>query len=100
LLTEYLTRIPTGQMILVATFGDAWNDLTPEAMAELQNFGVNVTREEMQNHYLAAAGIQGAAAGSGTWTLHEAGAFLKISLERDRRSLAAAVDWVNVEDVR
>jgi hypothetical protein len=28
---------------------------------------------------------------------HESDAFLKISLERDRRSLAAAVDWVNIE---
>jgi hypothetical protein len=51
----------------------------------------------MQGNYLAAAGVQGAAPGSGHWTLHESEAFLGISLNRDRRSLAAAVDWVNVE---
>lgn len=100
LLTEYLNAIPAGQIILVATYGEAWNELTPEAMAALQKFGVNVTLEEMQGNYLAAAGVQGAAPASGAWALHESNAFLRISLERDQRSLSAAVDWVNVERVR
>jgi hypothetical protein len=44
--------------------------------------------------------VQGAAPGSGEWVLHESDAFLPISLNRDRRTLAAAVDWVNVERVQ
>jgi hypothetical protein len=97
LLTEYLAGLAAGQIILVATYGEAWNDLTQEAVAELQDFGINVTLEEMQGNYLAAAGVQGAAAGSGVWTVHETEAFVGISLNRDRRSLTAAVDWVTVE---
>jgi hypothetical protein len=96
-LADYLATIPAGQIILVATYGDAWSHLTAEAVAELQKFGLDVTLETIQGHYLAAAGVQGAAAGSGAWVLHESEAFLKISLERDRRALAAAVDWVEVE---
>ena len=99
LLTDYLAAIPAGQIILVVTYGEAWSNLTPEAMTQLQTFGVNVTSEEMQGNYLAAAGLQGAAPGSGAWVLHEADAFLPLTLNRDRRNLAAAVDWVNVERV-
>lgn len=100
LLTEYLAAIPAGQIALFVSYGDAWQDLTPDAVTALQGFGVNVTLDEMQGSYLAAAGVQGAAAGSGAWVLDGADAFLGISLNRDRRSLAAAVDWVNVERVR
>jgi hypothetical protein len=100
LLAGFLAGIAPGQIILVATYGEAWNDLTPEALAALQNFGINVSLDEMQGKYLAAAGVQGAAPGSGVWTLHETEAFVSISLNRDRRSLAAAVDWVSVEPVR
>jgi hypothetical protein len=60
---------------------------------------VNVSPEEMQGNYLAAAGVQGAAPGSGAWVLDGTNAFLRISLTRDRRTLAAAVDWVTVERV-
>jgi hypothetical protein len=97
LLTAYLAAIPTGQIVLVATYSEAWTHLTPEAMAALQQLGIAVTLDEMQDNYLAAAGVQGAAPGSAAWVRHESDAFLKISLERDRRSLAAAVDWVNIE---
>lgn len=100
LLADYLASIPTGQIILVASYGEAWNDLTPEAVAALQGFGIQVSLEEMQGRYLAAAGVQGAAPGSGAWELHENGAFLRISLQRDQRNLAAAVDWVSVERVQ
>ena len=100
LLTDYLAAIPAGQIILVVTYGDAWSNLTPAALAQLQTFGVNVSSEEMQGNYLAAAGLQGAAPESGAWVLHETDAFLPLTLNRDRRNLSAAVDWVNVERVR
>jgi hypothetical protein len=100
LLEQYLDAVAVGQIVLVVSYGDAWSDLTPEAMAALQRFGIQVTYEEMQGKYLAAAGVQGAADGSGVWSLHESEAFLAISLNRDRRALSAAVDWVNVEPLR
>ena len=100
LLTEYLAAIPAGQIALFASYGDAWQDLTPAALDALQGFGVNVSQEEMQGSYLAAVGVQGAGPGSGAWVIDANNAFLRISLNRDQRHLAAAVDWVNVEQVR
>jgi hypothetical protein len=95
-LAAYLNAIPSGQIILVATYGDAWNKLKPEATTALQTFGIEVRPELLQGKYLAAAGVQGAAPGSGAAVLDDASAFLQISLDRDRRNLAAAVDWVDV----
>lgn len=97
LLVEYLNAIPAGEIILVVTYGDAWKNLTPEAVTALQNFGVDVSLDELQGNYLAAAGVQGAAPASGEWMVGQPEAGLSISLNRDRRNLAAAVDWVSVE---
>ncbi|MCC6453692.1 MAG: hypothetical protein IT328_01990 [Caldilineaceae bacterium] len=99
-LANYLAALPAGQMILVASYGDAWSHLTAEAVTQLQGFGIEVTLEAMEGNYLAAVGVQGAAPGSGAWVLHESNAFLRISLVRDRRTLAAAVDWVKVEQAQ
>jgi hypothetical protein len=63
LLADYLAGIEAGQIILVASYGEAWNELTEEAVAALQGFGIEVTLEEMQDNYLAAAGVQGATPG-------------------------------------
>jgi hypothetical protein len=57
---------------------------------------LGVTLEEMQEQYLAGVGVRGAAPNSGVWTVHPDDAFVSISLNRDRRTLAAAVDWVEV----
>ena len=95
-LAEYLAELPAGQIALVVTYGEAWSHLTPEAIAALQNLGVGVTLEEMQGNYLAAVGVQGAAPGSATWTRQDESAFVRVSLNPDRRDLAAAVDWITV----
>jgi hypothetical protein len=99
-LAEYLAALPAGQIALIVTYGDAWTNLTEAAVTGLQNLGVSVTREEMQGSYLAAVGVQGAAPGSAAWWLDENNAFLRVSLNRDQRNLAAAVDWIQVERVR
>ena len=96
-LTEYLAAIPAGQIVLVVTYGEAWANLTEDAVAGLQNLGIGVTLEEMQGNYLAAVGVQGAASGSAAWTRHEERAFVRVSLNPDRRALAAAVDWISLE---
>lgn len=97
LLADYLNAIPNGQIILVASYGEAWHDLTDDAMVALQGLGIDVTLEEMQGNYLAAVGVQGAIPGSAAWVLHEADAYLGLTLNRDRRDLSAAVDWIRVE---
>jgi hypothetical protein len=95
-LAEYLATLPVGQIVLVVTYGEAWANLTDDAVAGLQNLGIGVTLEEMQGNYLAAVGVQGAAPGSAAWTRHEESAFVRVSLNHDRRELAAAVDWIRI----
>ncbi len=95
-LATYLEDIPVGRIVLVASYGDAWNHLTPEAVAALQGVGLGVTLEELQENYLAGIGVQGAAPGSGVWTVDPVDAFVSVSLNRDRRELAAAVDRIEL----
>jgi hypothetical protein len=95
-LATFVNGLATGRMVLVVSYGDAWRHLTPEAVDALQGVGLGVTLEEMQEQYLAGVGVRGAAPNSGVWTVHPDDAFVSISLNRDRRTLAAAVDWVEV----
>jgi antitoxin (DNA-binding transcriptional repressor) of toxin-antitoxin stability system len=95
-LADYLAAIPAGEIVLVVSYGEAWAHLTPEAVQGLQSMGAAVTLEELQQQYFAIVGVQGAAVGSAAQAVHADDAFLSVSLNRDRRHLAAAVDWVRV----
>ncbi len=95
-LADYLAAIPTGTIVLVASYGDATAHLTPAAVDGLRRLGAEVTVDSLQGHYFAIVGVQGAAPGSGAQVVDPERAFLSISLIRDRRPLAAAVDWVEV----
>lgn len=95
-LAQFLHDLEPGALTLVVSNGDAAAFLTPAAVAGLRGLGAEVTLEQLRGQYFAVAGVQGAAPGSAVQVLHEQDAFLRISLERDRRTLAAAVDWVEV----
>ncbi|MEZ4714446.1 MAG: interleukin-like EMT inducer domain-containing protein [Caldilineaceae bacterium] len=95
-LAEFVGDLPDGQIALIASYGEAWAHLTPEAVQSLQHLGIALTLEQVQSHYFAAVGVAGAAPGSAALVLDGAEAFLRISLNNDRRTLAAAVDWVEV----
>jgi hypothetical protein len=95
-LAAYLEQVPGGSPVLVASYGDAWAHLTEEAVAALRNIGADVTLEGLQNQYFAIIGLSGARPGSAVQTVDPADAFARVSLNRDRRDLAGAVDWVEV----
>ena len=96
-LADYLMTIDSGLPILVVSYGSAWRGLTAEAIEGLRNVGADVLIDDLQNRYFAIVGVQGAEAGSASVAVHENEAFLSVSLNRDRRTLAAAVDWIYVE---
>ena len=97
-LAEFLAQIPPGRPVLVASYGDAWTHLTDDAVAGLRSIGADVTLEGLQNQYFAIAGVAGAVPGTAVQTIDPADAFLRVSFNRDRRTLAGAVDWVQVGD--
>jgi hypothetical protein len=95
-LAAYLMQIAPGTPVLVASYGDAWAHLTPAAVESLRGIGADITLEGLQNQYFAVIGVAGAAAGSAAQVVDGADAFVRVSLNQDRRELAAAVDWVEV----
>jgi len=99
-LATFLAGIAAGTPVLVASYGDAWAYLTDSAVDGLRAIGAAVTRDQLQNQYFAIAGVAGAQPGSAAQAVDPNEAFLRISLNRDRRTLAAAVDWLNVERVK
>jgi hypothetical protein len=95
-LASYLAALPAGSLTLVASSGDATAYLTPAAVEGLRGLGADVTVESLQGNAFAVIGVQGAAPGSAAQSIAPGEAFLSVSLNRDRRPLAAAVDWVEV----
>jgi hypothetical protein len=82
--------------VLVVSYGDAWRELSDAAVEQLRTLGADVTLESLQEQYFAIVGVKGAAPGAVAQTVDPADAFLRVSLNRDRRPLAAAVDWVSI----
>jgi len=96
-LAAFLEEVTPGRPVLVVTYGNGTANLTAAAVAALRNLGADLTLAQLQGQQLALVGVQGASPGSAAVTVDPANAFLRISLERDRRPLAAAVDWVRIE---
>jgi len=95
-LAAFIAAIPPGAPVLVATRGDAAAFLTEDAIQALASLGADVTIEGLRGNYLALAGVKGAVAGSAAQSIEPGEAFLRISLNRDRRTLAAAVGLVEI----
>ena len=95
-LVAFLDEIEAGQPVLVVTYGDATAFLGDDALAALGAIGASLAADDVRGNYLAIAGVKGAAPGSAAQVIDANDAFLRVSLNRDRRPLAAAVDWISV----
>ena len=95
-LTAFIAGIPNGAPVLVASRGDAAAFLTEDGIAALNSLGGDVTLENLRGNYLSLAGVKGAAPSSAAQVIDPIEAFLRISLNRDRRTLAGAVGVVEI----
>ncbi|MBK8049385.1 MAG: hypothetical protein IPK16_21075 [Anaerolineales bacterium] len=95
-LVVYLDEIPSGASVLIASYGDAWQNLSEAAVQGLRSLGADVTLEGLQGQAFALAGVKGAAPGTAAQDVNPGEAFLRVSLNRDRRDLAGAVDWLEI----
>ncbi|MFO7634153.1 MAG: interleukin-like EMT inducer domain-containing protein, partial [Caldilinea sp.] len=95
-LVDFVNNIPDGAPVLVVTYGDATAYLSNEAVQALDSIGADLTLDEVRDHHIAMAGVKGAAPGSAAQVLDANDGFLRISLNRDRRPLAAAVDSLQI----
>jgi hypothetical protein len=95
-LAAFLAGIDASAPVLVVSYGDAWQELSDAAVEQLRTLGADVSLGSLQEQYFAIVGVKGAAPGAAAQTFDPDDAFLRVSLNRDRRPLAAAVDWVSV----
>jgi hypothetical protein len=95
-LASAIEDLPEGAITLVVSNGDAGAHLTQEAVDALRSLGIDVTLEQMAGNYLAAVGVKGSAPGSAARSIDPNEAFLRISLTRDRRQLAAQVRSIDL----
>ena len=95
-LTAFIAGIPNGAPVLVASRGDAAAFLTEDGIAALNSLGGDVTLENLRGNYLSLAGVKGATSGAAAQVIDPIEAFLRISLNRDRRTLAGAVGVVEI----
>ncbi len=95
-LAAFLGTIEAGLPVLVVSYGNATANLTADAVAALRNLGADVTLESLQGQQFAIIGVQGKEAGRANLVIDAERAYLSLSLARDRRPLAAAVDQISI----
>jgi hypothetical protein len=78
------------------TSGDATAFLSEAALQAMRRIGADLPQSQVQGQYFAVAGVAGAAPGTAAQVIDDEDAFLRVSLNRDRRTLAAAVARVTV----
>ena len=94
-LATYLSKIPAGQIVAVATKEDASAHLTPGAITALRALGSRVASpNDLSGQAHALIGVQGAAPGAAAETIAPADAFVRVA--GDFRTLAAALDWAEL----
>ncbi|HIQ04356.1 MAG TPA: hypothetical protein EYH31_01525, partial [Anaerolineae bacterium] len=96
-MAEYIAQIPGGCIVVAATRGDAGRSLTDGAVAALGTLGSAVDLRQMPGGSHALIGVKGAAPGTTAEVVGTGGAWLRKGHNPDRRTLAAAVDWVQLE---
>jgi hypothetical protein len=96
-LAEFVEQIPDGRIVAVATKGDAGAHLTEDAVLALWNLGGQADLRGTAGQAHALIGVKGASPGSGAELVAETNAWLRRGLNPDRRTLAAAVDWVRID---
>ncbi|MCS6827462.1 MAG: hypothetical protein NZ553_12680 [Caldilinea sp.] len=95
-LIAFVEQIPEGAPTLVVTYGEATTYLSEEALRVLERIGAALTLDDVRGRHFAVVGVKGAAPGTAAQVIDDVEAFLRVSLNRDRRPLAAAVDSVQI----
>jgi hypothetical protein len=97
-LASFLAQIPDGYPVLVASRGPASDFLTEAAVTELRALGADLTLNSLRGNYVSVIGVKGATPGTAIQSVDSVEAFLRLGLNPDRRTLAAAVGRVEIGD--
>ena len=95
-LASYLRDIPAGRIVAVTTKGDATANLTPAAVEALRGIGSRAgSPADLAGNAHALIGVRGGTPGTAAEEIKPGDAFVRVA--GDFRSLAAAVDWVELD---
>ncbi len=96
-LADFVAAIPQGRIVIAATKDDAAPHLTEAAVRALAGLGAAVDLRGQEGHSHALIGVKGAPPGTALEWSGEGNSYLRIGRNPDRRTLAAAVDWLSLE---
>jgi hypothetical protein len=96
-LATFLAATEPGQIVVLATKGDATAYLTPDLVGALRELGSRVNSvSDLDGRAHVLVGVQGASPGTAAEAIAPGDAYLRIW--SDFRRLSAAVDWVELGD--
>ncbi|MCB9143689.1 MAG: hypothetical protein H6646_15600 [Anaerolineales bacterium] len=94
-MASFIESLPDGTIVVGAARDDASRFLTDRAVAALARLGSAVDLRATPGYGHALIGVKGAAPGAAAEATSPDGAYLRLAA--DRRTLAAAVDWIRLE---
>lgn len=96
-MTDFLARIPAGQIVIVAAQGEVAANLGDRTVEQLRTLGAQIDMRQTGQRAHVIIGVKGARAGSALEQAGEAVAMLAVGRSLDTRTLAAAVSMVTIE---
>ena len=95
-MADFIENLPAGTIVVAAARDDASRFLTDRAVAALASLGSAVDLRTSPGYGHALIGVKGAAPGTAAEASGADGAYLRLA--GDRRTLAAAIDWIRLEN--
>jgi hypothetical protein len=96
-LADFVTQIPEGYIVAVAVQEDGAAHLTEAAVRALLSLGAQIDLRGTEHRSHAIIGVKGAAPGTALEASGEGNSYLHVGRSPDERTLAVAVDYVNLE---
>ncbi len=97
LMTDFLTQIPEGLIVAVASQEKAAQNLGDRTVAGLHSLGGKVDPRQDWGRAYALIGVKGAAPGSAIEQWKNGSSFVSVGHSADERTLAAAVSSITIE---
>jgi len=96
-MTEFITNLPNGFIVAVASQEDAGMNLGDRTVAGLQSIGGQIDLRQTPKNSHALIGVKGAMAGTALEQSTDGAVFIAVGHNADDRTLSAAVSVVTIE---
>jgi hypothetical protein len=96
-LADFIAQIPEGYIVAVAVKDDGAANLTDDAVQALRSLGAQIDLRGTEHLSHAIIGVKGAGPGTALEASGDANSYLHVGKNPDERTLAVAVDYVDLE---